>query len=323
MPPTAPTAPTISTISTTPGPALAPTVRRVHALGMALGEGLHWDHARAQLWWVDIVGRRLYRWDLVAAAPSSWTLPQRCGWVLPQADGDALLLGLQGGFARATLEALDTPDWLARPFAEGSTLRLNDAKADASGAVWGGSLNHGHEDRPEGVLFRLGTDGELRTVDAGYRVANGPALRGDGRLLLHTDSPLRSIYAFDLDVAGGEVTGKRIWKRFDEAEGYPDGMCFDAERCVWVAHWGGSCVSRFDPDGALLRRWTLPTPHITNVCFAGPGLDRVFVTSAAVGSSGFSAPEQACAGDLFEIDGGGVKGLQAHPWRGAATGPTR
>ena len=65
-----------------------------------LGEGLHWDSARACLWMTDIHGRRLCQGRAGATAWRSWALLQRVGWVIPCASGDALLLGLQGGFAR-------------------------------------------------------------------------------------------------------------------------------------------------------------------------------------------------------------------------------
>lgn len=131
--------------------------------------------------------------------------------------------------------------------------------------------------------------------------------------MLHTDSGRRTIYAFDLDASAGQLSNKRVWKVFTEAEGYPDGMCFDAEGCVWVAHWGGGCVSRFDMDGTLLNRVSLPTSNVTNVCFGGVGLDRLFVSTARVGLTPEQLQAQPDAGNLFEIVNPGVKGLPSLP----------
>jgi sugar lactone lactonase YvrE len=71
-----------------------------------------------------------------------------------------------------------------------------------------------------------------------------------------------------------------------------------------VAHWDGGCVSRFDPDGQRVQAVRVPASRPTSPCFAGPALDRLFVTSAADGCDG-----EPLAGALFEIDAGGVAGL--------------
>lgn len=287
-----------------------------------LGEGLHWDGGRGVLWWVDIQQRRVWRWSLEPGAdPIACNMPQRVGWVLPTRgrDGDArdtMLLGLQAGVVRWDPDraALDEGSWI-RPWPEGTALRLNDAKADRWGRVWAGSLNPDDEQRPDGSFMHIDPErGTVQVLDPGYCVANGPALHPDGRLLLHTDSVQRTIFAFDIvDGEAGVVANKRVWMRLQGAEGYPDGMNFDADGCLWLAHWGGACVSRYAPDGRLLRRVPLPTDHITNVCFGGPGLDRLFVTSASAGLTPSQRAAQPLAGALFEIDAAGVRGLPGWP----------
>ncbi|WP_206668745.1 SMP-30/gluconolactonase/LRE family protein [Lacisediminimonas profundi] len=282
-------------------------------LDAQLGEGLHWDASHHQLWGVDIHGRQVWRWNLQSSSWQSWQLAERVGWVLPEAGGDRLLFGLQQGFALAQRDDPEQWQWLHRLFVGQAALRLNDAKADATGAVWAGSLNNDDESRSDGCLYRLDRSGQVTLADSGYTVANGPAISPDGALLLHTDSGRRTIYAFTLDAKAGTVADKRVWKVFTPEEGYPDGMCFDAEGCVWVAHWGAGCISRFTLDGALLRRIALPVTQVTNVCFAGPGLDRLFVSSARVGLDSNDLAGQPLAGALFEVLHPDTKGLPGLP----------
>lgn len=82
---------------------------------------------------------------------------------------------------------------------------------------------------------------------------------------MHTDSVRRTIFRFDYYLTSGELSNKRVWKVFTESEGYSDGICFDSEGALWVAHWRASCICRFALDGCLLARVHFPTSHITNV----------------------------------------------------------
>ena len=295
-------------------------VRIVLETGCQLGEGLHWDAASDRLWLVDIHGGRIMRWELGSPKWQEWKVSERVGWVLSTDLAPEKLVGLQSGMARMRLPADGSEctllAWVAKPFPAGSSLRLNDAKTDAKGRVWAGSLNNDDESQPDGRLFRLDETGRCDEVDGPYGVANGPAISPCQTLMLHTDSAARTIYAFDLDVEAGSLSNKRVWLRFTEADGYPDGMTFDAQGRVWVAHWGGACVSRFSADGRLTHRVALPTDHVTNVCFAGPRLERLFVTTARQGLSAEQLAAQPSAGHLFEIDPAGSTGLAPTPVAG-------
>lgn len=285
--------------------------------GGQLIEGLHWDAISNRLWMVDIHGCRIMRWELGSPTWCEWKTPQRVGWVLSTHRADLQLAGLQGGMAWIRCPAgaaeIEVLGWAARPFPAGSSLRLNDAKTDARGRVWAGSLNNDDESRPDGRLFRLDELGRCDEVDGPYGVANGPAISPCQTWMLHTDSAARTVYAFDLDVQAGTLSHKRVWLQFSEADGYPDGMTFDAQGQVWIAHWGGACVSRYNADAELTHRVSLPTDHVTNVCFAGPQLDRLFVTTAWQGLSASQRAAQPLAGHVFEVDAAGATGLAPTP----------
>lgn len=289
------------TESPTPARAAA-AVRPLLDLRAQLGEGLHWDVARGCLWLVDVEGQRLIRWTPGATRWDEWETPQRIGWVLPRLSSDELVLGFAQGMVCARIggEGLDW-SWICRPYESQPWMRLNDAKMDSTGAIWAGSMNQRDEKSPDGCLFRLCPDGALACIDTGYSVANGPAIRADGRLMLHTDSARRVIYAFDLNVSDGTVWSKREWLRLGPDDGYPDGMCFDRDGCVWVAHWGAACVCRYDADGRQMRRVPVPATQITNVCFCGPDLAQLVITTARRGLDARQLAQEPLAGSLFEV----------------------
>ena len=281
-----------------------------------LAEGISWisdqnEANRGAFVFVDIHAQEVHSYSL-NGGHRVWCLPERIGWLIPVASGDGYLAGMQSGFARLWLEPEIRFVWLNRVFEDWPELRLNDAKADAAGNIWAGSLNNDDESRSEGCLFRLSPAGELTVVDDGYCVANGPAISPDGRTFLHTDSARRTIFAFDFDAAAGTLKNKRIWKIFATEEGYPDGMNFDASGNLWVAHWGAGYVSCFSPTGILLRRVGLPVSQVTNVAFGGESLDRLFVTSARIGLEASQLAQEPLAGGLFEINTHGVVGMSQH-----------
>ncbi|MEI6417698.1 MAG: SMP-30/gluconolactonase/LRE family protein [Sphingomonadales bacterium] len=267
-----------------------------------LGEGLFWDKAAGALWWTDIIGQKLWRLTLASGQIDHWALPAMPGWIIGRAGGGHVL-GLNDGVYALELAPLRLTR-LAEVPAGGLDHRLNDAKADAAGRLWLGTMPKNCQGAT-GALWRLDATGALARQQHGITIPNGPAISPDGGTLYHTDSAARTIWRFRLQ-ADGTLADQQVHLQFPPGAA-PDGMTVDAEGCLWVAFYGGSCVRRFAPDGGLLRQVDLPTVQITNVCFAGPGLDRLFATSAADGR-----PDDAMAGGLFELDAGGVTGVA--PW---------
>jgi len=264
-----------------------------------LGEGTLWVARENALYWTDILAPALNRLSLATGAITRWPMPEPLGWVVERASG-GFIAGFQSGFA-----ALDLDPLRIEPFGDPEpdlpNNRMNDGKADSSGAIWCGTMDFDCAGE-RGSLYRLAPDRSWRRIDSGYAVTNGPAFSPDGKWLYHTDTIRRTIYRFTR--AGDGAEGRETFIRFAEADGAPDGMTVDSQGYLWVAHWGGGRVSRFAPNGSLDRAVVLPARQVTNLAFAGAALDRLFATSAAEG-----LPPTEYDGALFELDPGGATGV--------------
>ena len=62
--------------------------------------------------------------------------------------------------------------------------------------------------------------------------------------------------------------------------GAPDGLTVDADGDVWVAIWGGGRIHRYSSAGELRQALAVPAMQTTSCAFAGPGLHRLYVTTA-------------------------------------------
>lgn len=266
-----------------------------------LGEGTWWSARENAVYWVDILAPALHRYSLATAQVSTWPMPEKIGWVVERRNRPGFIAGLQSGIVELRLDpVMWKPIVDPEPQLPGN--RMNDAKVDAMGRIWAGTMDVEILE-VTGSLYRLDTDLRVTQQDTGYLITNGPAFGASNECLYHTDTGRSVIYRFDFS-ADGEISGKTEFIRFPAEWGNPDGMTVDAEGGLWVAHWGGGCVSRFNPDGTLDRRISLPASQITNCAFGGENLDRLFVTSAAK-----DKPDEPLAGALFEIDPQGVRGL--------------
>ena len=264
-----------------------------------LGEGTLWSARDNAVYWTDIIAPALNRLSLADGSIDRWAMPEPIGWVAERQAG-GFITGLQSGFARLMLDPL-----AIEPFGDPEQHlpgnRMNDGKADADGCIWCGTMDMA-EQEDSGAFYRLDPDGRWIQMDRGYRVPNGPAFSPCGNWLYHTDSARQTVFRF-ARTEGGGLSHREVFIQFGDADGYPDGMTVDADGHLWIAHWGGSRVSRFTPEGKLDRAIPLPAQQVTNICFAGAGLNRMFVSSAAVG-----LPDSEYDGGLFEVDAG-VKGL--------------
>ena len=276
-----------------------------------LGEGPVWVAAEQALYWLDIKGLKLHRYDPVTGDRQTWPTPFRIGSIAPRAGG-----GFVGGSEHGLVlidAVLSRFDIVADPEAHLPGNRFNDGAVDPTGRFWAGTMDDA-EEQATGALYRLDADLSWSRHDAGYQVTNGPAFSPDGRFLYHTDSAAREIYRFDL-ADDGSLCGKTRFARFGQADGYPDGMTVDRDGCLWVAFWDGWCVRRLSPDGEVIGVLPVPVQRPTSCTFGGSSLDRLFITSATIGLDDAARAAQPLAGGLFMAEPG-VAGYAVPPFQG-------
>ncbi|HZM80010.1 MAG TPA: SMP-30/gluconolactonase/LRE family protein [Candidatus Limnocylindrales bacterium] len=236
-----------------------------------LGEGPHYDERTDRVYWVDILNSLILWRTFDGSDSGSIHMAAHIGAVVPRANG-----GLAACLPEGILD-INSGDWLARYPGPTEGLRSNDAKADPRGRLWHGTMAYDEGDG-RGSLYRLdpGTS-ETRLMLPAATVSNGMGWSPDGQTMYYIDSPTRRVDAFDFDMDTGTIEGRRPFVTI--GDGFPDGMCVDAEGGVWVAIWLGHKVIRYLPDGSADRVLELPVPKVTCPTFAGPALDTLIVTT--------------------------------------------
>lgn len=275
-----------------------------------LGEGPCWHPRRESLWWIDIPGKTLFEADLHGGPVRKVALTQMAGSIAVASDGrfiSALHRGIHlidpvtGSLERFT----EIPDH------DPINFRFNDGKVDPQGRFWAGTLGLKGQ-RGQSRLFRIQGDRSVAVMLEHVSISNGLAWAPDERTLYYVDSPTRQVQAFDFDGNQGVIYGGRVAISLTDHEGVPDGCCMDAEGCLWLAHWGGAKLTRWNPRTAeLLQTISLPVRNVTCCAFGGPKLDKLFVTTAVDPEADRPEPE---AGFVFCLEPG-VSGLVQSPFR--------
>lgn len=268
-----------------------------------LGEAPVWHEVERRLYWLDIKGHRLRACNAAGLDRRVADLPCVTAPLVPRRSG-GFVVGVRGRLAALDPAHAGKLNDLVALEADKPGNRFNDGKADAAGRLWIGSM-HDAESEATGALYRVNPDLTWTCADTGYVVTNGPAISPDRRTLYHTDLPARTVYAFDL-AGDGALSNKRVFLRFSENEGYPDGMTCDAEGRLWVAHWGGGRVTCRNEDGTVRSTIALPTPFVTSCCFGGLDYRILFITTATIGLAPEARGNDPLAGGLFAVTPGAV-----------------
>lgn len=275
-----------------------------------LGETPVWSAAEQRLYWIDCPTATIHRFD--PASGRDEVLPVEglsgnLGSIALMADGGLLILC--GKRLARLAPGSRTPTPLAAVEVDLDATVPNDGKVDPQGRFWFGTM-HSQASEPLGSLYRY-AGGEVTLMDSGFACANGLGWSPDGRTLYFVDMMPGDILAYDFDGATGRISNRRVFVHFDGGEGLPDGLCVDAEGGLWVAHWGGGCVTRWDAAGRRTHKVAIPAPHVTCPIFGGAELATLFITTSADGQLG-KAP---LSGSLFAIEPP-VPGLPVPAFRG-------
>jgi sugar lactone lactonase YvrE len=264
-----------------------------------LGESPYWSLERQSFFWVDIENGKLFEHHIKSGNTKTYTFPHRLAVVLEGKDGK-LILGLDRKLASFDLETEELT-WLLEVESDLPLNRFNDGKCDAKGRLWIGTLSTKFT-QGSGALYKVGKDLKPDIQLNQLTISNGMAWTADNRTFYFIDTPTRHIKAFHLELESGKIEFDRIAVEIPEELGFPDGMCIDQEGMLWVAHYGGSGVYRWNPTtGELIEKVELPVPNITSCAFGGENMDKLLITTAQENLSEAQLKEFPMSGDVFLV----------------------
>lgn len=274
------------------------------------GEGPVWDVAEQALYYIDILGPAVFRWNPATGEHRRWDMPEIVGSMALRERGGAVV-ALGSGVHALDFDSgevvphapLDPPD---------PEVQLADGKVDRRGRLVFGT-SHRTMKEPRGGLYSL-EGGKLMRIDDDVFLGNGPCWSPDDTVLYHADSLRHTIYTYDYDIETGRAANRRPFFNSEKWGPIPDGATVDAEGNIWTAICEGGVVLCLSPEGEMLREIAFPTNIPASVMFFGPDLDRLFVPTIDPSFLGREAAEDD--GACFVIDGLGVKGLPEPRYRG-------
>ena len=285
-----------------------------------LGECPTWSPDDARLYWIDIDGRAIHRYDPATGLDEQRPAPGRPGSLALTPTRGRLLVAMECGLAFFDWSSGAWHDWIALE-PEGTGNRLNDGRCDRAGRFWVGSMfDPAAAGKFTGLLHRVGPDGTAITVRSGIGVANGLAFAPDGRTMYFADTLRDVVWAYDYDIDDGGATNERVFLDFGPLPGRPDGAAVDEAGGYWIACVTGSMVVRITPAGVVDRRIRVPVTKPTMPAFGGADLSTLFITTIGGGGSHPVDPAQPEAGGLFAVEVG-VRGLSEPRFAGGPAGP--
>ena len=256
---------------------------RVLLEGGAFLEGPRWRGGR--LWFSDMHARRIMTVDPAGNSEIVGTVPNRpsgLGW-LP--DGRLLVVSMRD---RRLLRMESTGLVEHADMSGFAEHECNDMVVDSMGRAYVGHFGFNHfgraEFRPASMLLAE-PDGNVRVVADDLKFPNGTVIADDGHTLIVSETYGRRLTAFDVE-SDGSLSGRRTWANLEMA---PDGICLDADGCIWVASPTERAVVRVGEGGDISKRIDVGRRAIA--CMLG-GADRrlLFILTSET-----TQPEKALA----------------------------
>ena len=269
------------------------------------GEGPVWW--QGVLYYVDIEGHQVHRYDPADGSEKSWNVGERVGTVVPRESGGLIIAGDHG------ISLLDTETGaltrIVDPEQDLPDNRFNDGKCSPDGRFFAGTISLVKK-TGSAKLYRLDPDFTLHEAFGPVTNSNGIVWSADGETVFYIDTPRKEVLAFDYEE--GHLRNLRSVISTAHLDSSPDGMAIDEAGNLWIAFCHGGCVVCFSPEsGAELRRIELPCLETTACAFGGPDLADLYVTTGV-----HKSIVEEHSGRLWLVRGLGVKGQPANAFAG-------
>jgi sugar lactone lactonase YvrE len=270
-----------------------------------LGEGPVWDDEMNTITWIDILNGKIHQLN-EHGNRKTMDVGRMIGAVAP-VSGNRWIAAMQDGFAfvdinTKTVTPIDDPE------AQIPRNRFNDGKCDEAGRFWAGTMSL-HDDSGMGSLYVIDSSLRSRKVLSDINLSNGLAWSSDNSKFFHIDSPVREVSVYPFDINEGTLGERKFLFKTPEADGYPDGACIDTEDKLWIAHYDGWQVCRWDPlTGEKLLTIKLPVAQVTCCTFGGPTLQDLYISTGRQTLTEDQLKDQPLAGSLFVVRNCGFQG---------------
>jgi len=274
----------------------------------AVGEGAIWDYKYNRLLWIDCPGK-LFIFTPNNGKNREIKLEKPIGSVVPYQQNSVIVV-LKDGIYELNLETEKLSLFCLPEKEPKDNIYFNDGKCDSKGRLWVGTMDKNFV-KGMGALYSVSGNGESKKVLNDVTLSNGICWSPDEKKMYYQDSPLRTVSCFDYDINNGEISNRREVINLPEGMGNPDGNTIDEDGMVWIAHFGGACVSQWNPHtGKMLKKIEVPAYNVTSLAFGGENLDDLYITTASILPPGKEKiyPD---AGKLF-VCKPGVKGIKAN-----------
>lgn len=267
----------------------------LHDAKATLGEGPVWDWKKQLLFWVDIEGSRLHSYNPSNGKNKQWVFKEMIGAAVPTLSGE-MILALEKGLAIYNFES-EASLPLKVLENQNQKMRFNDGKIDPNGNFFIGSM-HKQFVPKTGNLYLIKSDFKASILIPETTISNGMAWTKNNKKFYFIDSPTFEVSSFDF--LEDSISNRKLAFKIPKEYGAPDGMCIDSEDMLWIAHWGGSCVRRWNPKtGKVLETVSVPAPHVTSCCFGGKDLKTLYITTARSGVALKQLEEFPLSGGVF------------------------
>lgn len=253
---------------------MSPHAPKVILSGLLFPEGPRWHDGR--LWFSDVHQHKVIAVDEQGKAETIVTTSDRPSGLGYLPGGDTLIVqmttrtlvrhGPRGIQPHADLSGL--VQWF-----------LNDMVVDGKGRAYVGGRNPRPEGVPQNDVVVLVTpDGAARIVADAMRGPNGSVVTPDGKTLIVAETHAGMLTAFDI-AADGSLANRRLWAQLDDGR-TADGICLDAEGCIWVGSPRHGQFLRVQQGGKVIDRITYPDKSAVACALGGKDRRTLFLLTS-------------------------------------------
>ena len=260
-----------------------------------LGEGPLWHPIREQLFWFDILGKKLL--TQTASGPKEWQFAENvsaAGWV----DQSLLLIASETGLIQFDVDT-DVQTVICGLEVDIPSNRSNDGRVDPLGGFWIGTMSK-TQDPGAGAIYRY-YKGELRCLFRSITISNAICFPPGGAFAHFCDTSTGRVMRVTLDAEGWPNATPEVFLNLKSQGFHPDGAVIDATGVMWLAQWGAARVAAYAPDAQFLRAVTFDAPHTSCPAFGGPGNMTLFCTTALEDMPAAAVAHYPNAGKTFAM----------------------